>query len=278
MLFLNRTISPKIFKKITQQNHMLRLKKSYLVVIFLLSTLSFANAQIIEIGKCYHVDGYETQNTWNDKDYQNSNTLHYKFLKEPKRNKMRGNTFWNTHVMQSLLFEEDEIKYYQDLGYNQVNKLAKHVLSIDFNNGTVTRLLVWSEDLIDFNYKKINVLKKLKESYPDKWTSGSFGDQPNLDGLLRRVSSNTSIKKYKIETYVDGLIIGRNLNELNYTNGSAIKIDLNTMKYRWGFFDTIMNEPYDKQCNENYKNVVIKENKVNKKSNSTIKKLLKKLY
>ena len=278
MLFLNRTISPKIFKKITQQNYMLRLKKSYLVAIFLLSTLSFANAQIIEIGKCYTIDGYETQNTWNDKDYQNSNTLHYKFLKEPKRNKMRGNTYWNTHDMQVLLFEEDEIKYYQDLGYNQINKHSKHVLSIVFNNGTVTRLLVWSEDLIDFQYKKINILKKLKKNYPSKWTTGRNGDQGNFDSLLKRVSNTTMIDKYKIETYVDGLIIGRDISELNYTNGSAIKINLNTMKYVWFFFDDIVKRPYDKQCNENYKNVVIKENKVNKKSNSTIKKLLKKLY
>ena len=278
MLSLNRTISPKIFKKIAQQNYMLRLKKSYLVVIFLLSSLSFANAQIIEIGKCYTIDGYETQNTWNDKDYQNSNTLHYKFLKEPKRDKLGGNTSWEINATQVLLFEEDEIKYYQDLGYNQINKAAKHVLSIDFNNGTVTRLLVWSDDLIDFHYKKINILKKLKKTYPGKWTSGSYGDQRNLGSLIKIVSNKTIIDKYKIETYVDGLIIGRELSELNYTNGSAIKVDLNTMKYRWGFFDTIVKEPYDKQCNENYKNVVTKKNKVNKKSNSAIKKLLKKLY
>ena len=120
----------------------------------MLSTLTFANAQIIEIGKCYTIDGYETQNTWNNKDYQNSNTLHYKFLKEPKRNKLGGNTSWEIIATQVLLFEEDEIKYYQDLGYNQINKAAKHVLSIDFNNGTVTRLLVWSDDVIDFHYKK----------------------------------------------------------------------------------------------------------------------------
>ena len=96
--------------------------------------------------------------------------------------------------------------------------------------------------------------------------------------LVKIHLNKSTIEKYNVETYVDGLIIARNLEDIQYSNGRAIKINLNTMKYSWGFFDTIINEGDNYYCNKNYKNIDIKKNTINKKSNSGIRNLLKKLY
>tara|TARA_B100000965_G_C19541946_1_gene735984 strand:+ start:122 stop:889 length:768 start_codon:yes stop_codon:yes gene_type:complete len=255
------------------------MKKILPVIIFYFLTFpTLSKSQIIEIGKCYFVDGYQTQNTWNKKDYINSNTLHYKFLSKPVRQKTASTTTWKTKDGETFLFEDDEIKYFQDLGYKKIKKLEKHVLSINLNNGIVTELKVNSNDMINYYRTNITKLIKLKKSFPNKWTDDKYGDEYNLDFFYRAISNKSTIEKYNVETYVDGLIIARNLEDIQYSNGRAIKINLNTMKYSWGFFDTIINEGDNYYCNKNYKNIDIKKNTINKKSNSGIRNLLKKLY
>ena len=255
----------------------MKIFKYFIFILTIIYPIS-SKSQIVEIGKCYYVDGYQTQNTWNKKDYINSNTIHYKFLSKPVREKIASTTIWKTRDVEFLLFEDDEIKYVQDLGYKKIKKLEKHVLSINLNNGIVTLLRVNSNDMTDYYRATMTKLIKLKKSFPNKWTYGKYGDESNLDFFYEAISNKTTIEKYNVETYVDGLIIARHVEDMEYSNGRSLKIDLNKMKYAWGFFDRILNERFDIYCNKNYKNVDIKTNKPNKKSNSGIKNLLKKLY
>lgn len=231
-------------------------------------------AKIIEMGKCYYVDGYQTQNSWNIKDYENSNTFHYKFLDKPVRKNYTNSSFWKVKEIESFIFDEKEIKEYMNLNYKSIFKKKKHVLSINFNNGIVTRLIVSTDELINLYNKEIQIRNGLKKKLPDKWKIGYYNDSGHVESLYERIRNQTIIEKYKIDTYVDGLIIARNLD----ANGDSIKINLNTMKFVWGFFATIINEEYNHYCNKDYKNISTKENTTKQKSNSGLKELLKKIY
>ncbi len=248
------------------------------LILSLFFLFNQVQSQIIEIGNCYRIDGYQIQNKWNVNDYVNSNTLYYKFLKEPVRKKSSSNSYWVTQNIEAFIWEDDEIKKYQESGYNQFKKWEKHVLSINLNNGIITELKVQTDESINYNRENITILKKLKKRFPNKWTYGDYGDQQNLNYYKNRILEKTDIDKHQIETYVDGLIIARNLEDLQYSNGRAIKINLNTMKYAWGFFDTIVNSEDDYFCNKNYKNINIKKDTTKQKSNSGLKELLKKIY
>ena len=255
----------------------MKILKYFIFILTIIYPIS-SKSQIIEIGKCYYVDGYQTQNTWNKKDYINSNTFHIKFLNKPVRIKSGPTDIWKVSEIESLLFEDDEIKHFQDLGYKKIKKQEKHILSINLNNGIVTRLMVSSNDLINYYSEQVTILNELKKTYPEKWTYGNYGDQDNLNFFFDSTVKPTLIDKYKVETYVDGLIIANDIEDLQYSDGGAIKIDLNTMKYTSFLRSNIINKRYDRYCNKNYKNVDVKTNKPNKKSNSGIKNLLKKLY
>ena len=248
-----------------------------LLTIYFLLIQSSAIAQIIEFGKCYKVDKYNKEmvrSTWNIQDYKKLSVVYDKIYDEPK---VDNNGIWDLFDREPFVTDEEEIKYLLKDGYKALKLYDKFILSINLSNETITWLRVDSTDLIDNHDKYVRRLFDLKKNFPEKWNKKN---QEELDFHYNINKIDTIIRKYKIVEYVGGIFIGKRLEDLAYSNGEAIKFDINTGSYKISSFDKVNQNnlsDFHYKCTKDYKNITLDINN-NKNSNSGIKKLLKKLY
>ena len=256
--------------------------KKFIILLFfclmIIPNLSFA--KILEIGSCYMIKkGYgenKFQNkSWNFEDFNKSNTLYAKVYDEPVRSDYDNWEIWEGEVS----YDDEEIKDLKKDGYLAIKRYDKMILSINLSNNTITELRVKTNDLLDFYYDIYLRLIKLKKKFPNKWsTSGKFPDEENLKFWQEASSEELDKKKFKIEDYVGGIFTGRQFDSLQYSDGWAIKVDLDKLTYKQWFYDKINNRNLgDVYICTDAKNINTNKNR-NKKSNSGLKELLKKIY
>jgi hypothetical protein len=241
---------------------------------------SFANAQIIEIGMCYRIENYNNgvfKDYWNLEDHNKSNTLYYKFLDKPTK---RNNQYWSLWEGEWGTDNED-IKDLKEQGYKSVKMYEKTIITINLSNNTIIKLKVLTDDLLNHYSNVYSKLYDLKKKYPNKWRStGGFldNDEEDLKFWFDKSTIKMDIEKFKIEDYVGGIFMGRKI-PIKYIDGPGIKVDMDKLNFKEvTSYDYInnANAGFVSLCTDNYKN--INNKKLNKKSNSGIKKLLKKLY
>lgn len=250
----------------------------FILTIYILVLPNLLFAQIIEIGKCYVSKEANrtkiTKDFWNIEDYERSNTLYAKIYDKPF--KEDNNRYWRVWGG-DVLFSNEKIKDFKKDGYMGLKRYDKSIISINLSNNTISELTVFSKDILDFYSEIYFALKALKNKFPNKWTND---DQQNLNLWLEVSKEEMKVRKFKIEEYVGGIFIGRQLNQLHLSYGQAIKVDLDKLTYTKNWYDKINNRDsaHIYHCTDNYKNINSGKKSSKKGGNSSIKKLLKKLY
>lgn len=251
--------------------------KISLVLLFLLFVFPNPSySKIFELGMCYYLDQNDSKSLkskWNINDYNILGKTYYKFV----------DPYWSKYGEKWIVVEDEypiyDMENYNDViknGFTPINLFDKHVVSINFNNQIITRITEISLERIKITEKEIDIFRKIKKKYPNKWSAEN--EKSFLD-LIKWSKKYRYIEEYKIENYAGGLISGRSLDNLNYVDGWAIQIDLDNQIYKMGQFDKLNNTVGNPiaACTDNHKNISVQKNK-KPKSNSALKELLKKIY
>ena len=244
-----------------------------LTIIF--PTLS--QSQIIEFGNGYGVDRHDksmVRSTWNEKDFKKLSVIYDINYDEPKTG---YGGVWSIGDREPYITDDSEIKELLNDGYKAIKVYDKFMVSINLSNETISTIRVYSSETMDDRAEAVRKYIDLKKKFPGKWNEDN---QQNLDWITKYSKQEAEINKYKIEEYVGGIFIGRLFKDISYDDGRAIKLDIDTGSYKIGHFNKINQQEFTDwyfKCTKDYKNIKI-DTKNNKKSNSGLKELLKKIY
>ena len=237
------------------------MKKLLMIIVLGLLWSGSSYAQIIELDKCIRKGLYydATLSVWSEKSFKETNTIYYKFLKEPQITGYGNNKIVSVSksVNESLLDNSDRKEHLKE-GYKLVKFKDKDALTIDTTRGTITTIFSYTDEFWDFDKK---------EHF--RWVSASKKLTPNKNIQeiinLNNEKQKTTINKFKITDYVSGVIIGyRTDQERIYPNQRySIKVDLNSLEVSEGWLHQIHNSPLvEKICsNPKTRSTSIKSNK-----------------
>lgn len=241
--------------------------------IFILSLVflffNHANASIFELNRC--ITGSEAQKKnvkWSSEKFKQQNTIYYKFLDKPKK------YIWGYDVLAwvpEIDLDKKEIKEFLDNGFKKIRRAEKHLYSIDTTNGVITKLIIyndnWVQTRLDEHFKLVELYKK---------DGTYFQKQKDLDLSFDIISKKRKIDEFKIEKFVDNLIIAHRIDQYyNYPEERfAIMVDIRDLTVAFDQVKNLnnLNRLSLSVCGTNNAN----ENS-NKDNNSTLKSILKML-
>jgi hypothetical protein len=114
------------------------IKKLFLTILFTLVLSGGAFASIIELNRC--VMGQNNypefkKADWKSLDYNNRNTVYYKFLDKPKKNNFDEWILTDERAGAELLnMDQETLKELTNDGYKKLTFSEKHLYSINTNN------------------------------------------------------------------------------------------------------------------------------------------------
>lgn len=242
------------------------MKKLLAIVVLGLIWSVSSYAQIIELDKCIRkgfTSGSQVTD-WSEKSFNETNTIYYRFLKEPRVKKYGNNKSASvSDVIKEADLDKSTRKKYIKEGYKTVRHKDKDAVTIDTTRGTITTIFSYTDEYWNFEQEEHN-----------RWVSASKKLTPNKD-IQQMINfhnerQKTEIDKFKITDYVSGVMIGyRTDQERIYPNQRySIKIDLNSLKVSEGWLNQIHNNPLVERICSNPKTRSTSINSLKKQTNN----------
>ena len=218
------------------------MKKLLAIIVLSLLWSGNTHSQVVELDKCINIKGLWNNSdikTWDEKTYNEKNTIYYKFFDQPKlvNNSLKATEFFR----ESALNKAKRKELIKD-GFKKIKWSEKNTLSIDLNNGTITTLFSFTDEAWKYKQEsktRFNSGIKKYNLQNKQWVK----DYKKFE--LSQREEKTKIEKFIITDYVSRIAIGyKSDQERIYPKQRfSIKVDLDKMQYHQGFANRIQNNP-----------------------------------